>query len=100
MIHLFTDPGRTRAYLVKLRDYCMILQTYLVTTRPEATVRVLAEDVTESTLGEPGAPQKVRQVILRDGKTNKGGEPHVCLIDASDDGDPSRNYSWWLDMYE
>jgi site-specific recombinase XerD len=100
VIHLFTNPGQGRAYLVKLRDYCMILQTYLVTSRPEATVRLLAEDVTKQTLGEPGELQKVRQVILRDGKTNRGGEPHVSLIDANDGGDPPRNYSWWLDLYE
>jgi hypothetical protein len=75
------------------RDVLMFLFVYKVLARPEAVTRIRVEQVTEQGINRDGqdgisedceeadeTEETVLQVVLVDGKTNKGGPPHVALI--------------------
>jgi hypothetical protein len=86
-------------FLIRLRDYCMLLHVYMVMTRPEATVRLLEVDYSTVMIPTNAGEETALQIYSRDGKTNLGGPPHVALITARPEGARELNLPFWLKTY-
>ena len=84
-----------RLYLA--RDALMFLSVYKLYTRPDGAVNLDVEDVTVETIYEDDKQEEVLQAVIRDGKNNRGGEPHVALLASGID--PRFDLIRWFKMY-
>lgn len=94
---LVAEAKTLRDQLIRVRDAFALLAVYKIYTRPDGVVSLLTVDVSEQAFVIDGQNEKVLEVIVRDGKNNRGGEPHVALI--AEGRDPLFSLLTWSQAY-